>query len=79
MQSTYNNLVTIYNNSIYPSLDEVKQMRIDKFVCCVCASNTQWGKIFLSTSPLKLIGVQSNHGVEYFGGPASPHHCDPTY
>ena len=22
----------------------------------------------------KLIGVQSNHGVEYFGGPASPTH-----
>ena len=21
---------------------------------------------------LKLIGVQSNHGVEYFGGPAAP-------
>ena len=23
---------------------------------------------------LKLIGVQSNHGVEYFGGPAAPTH-----
>ena len=22
----------------------------------------------------KLIGVQSNHGVEYFGGPAAPTH-----
>ena len=22
--------------------------------------------------PSKVIGVQSNHGVEYFGGPASP-------
>ena len=28
---------------------------------------------------IKLIGVQSNHGVEYFGGPASPHSFDPTY
>ena len=23
-------------------------------------------------SKIKLIGVQSNHGVEYFGGPAAP-------
>ena len=22
----------------------------------------------------KLIGVQTNHGVEYFGGPAAPTH-----
>ena len=28
---------------------------------------------------VKLIGVQSNHSVEYFGGPASPHHCGPIY
>ena len=26
----------------------------------------------------KLIGVQSNHGVEYFGGPAAPTHRDTT-
>ena len=25
-------------------------------------------------TPQKLIGVQSNHGVEYFGGPAGPTH-----
>ena len=27
---------------------------------------------------MKLIGVQSNHGVEYFGGPAAPTHRDTT-
>ena len=27
---------------------------------------------FLLKSKNKLIGVQSNHGVEYFGGPAAP-------
>ena len=26
----------------------------------------------MSTIHLKLIGVQSNHSVEYFGGPAAP-------
>ena len=25
-----------------------------------------------SKNPLKLIGVQRNHGVEYVGGPAAP-------
>ena len=30
------------------------------------------GSILQFRQNIKLIGVQSNHGVEYFGGPAAP-------